>query len=582
MQRLLADRQAAFLPLKNMEKYIWIYVLVGAALIGVLIYTVVTSKKRRKAKILARVRARYGVLPQREYTEEEMHRIRTYFDMVHDEDDYFVDDITWNDLDLDLVFMAMNHTFSSVGEETLYDMLREPVFDEAELRERARLIDFFSENSRVREELEMAYAAVGRTKKYALVEYLRDFRTMELEPGWKPVIHMLLWLIPIGVFFYSPAIGIVALLTVLIVNIYTYYKEKGKVEPYYVSLSAMAYLVNASEAISGVNAPELKAYMDMLKEETAPVRNLRKNLKWLGSGKVLNSGMDFAQILIDYLRMMTHADFLVFNRMVNIVRNHEENILHIMQILGYLEALIAVSSYRQTIPFYCTGTFSSEKNRGMTVKNAYHPLIKEPVANSIDEEKSVLITGSNASGKSTFLRTTALAALMAESVATVHAMDYEAPFYRIFSSMALRDDIQSSESYYIVEIKSLKRIMDRMQGEVPVLCFVDEVLRGTNTVERISASSQILKNMSEDGAFVFAATHDIELTHLLENFYANYHFEEEVEDKEIRFNYLLKKGRATTRNAIRLLGIMGYDGEVIEKAEETAKRFTEEGVWELL
>ena len=114
-----------------------------------------------------------------------------------------------------------------------------------------------------------------------------------------------------------------------------------------------------------------------------------------------------------------------------------------------------------------------------------------------------------------------------------------------------------------------------------MLMFVDEVLRGTNTVERIAASSQILKIFAERGAMVFAATHDIELTHLLEDIFRNYHFEEEIVDREVRFNYILRKGRAVSRNAIKLLSVMGYDDAVIERAEATAQKFVSEGVWTL-
>ena len=125
------------------------------------------------------------------------------------------------------------------------------------------------------------------------------------------------------------------------------------------------------------------------------------------------------------------------------------------------------------------------------------------------------MTGSNASGKSTFLKTAALQAILAQTVHTVLAKEYEASYFRVFSSMALRDDLVGEESYYMVEIRSLKRILDRMVEEVPLFCCVDEVLRGTNTVERIAASSQILLRMAQERLLCFAATHDIELTYLL-------------------------------------------------------------------
>ena len=109
--------------------------------------------------------------------------------------------------------------------------------------------------------------------------------------------------------------------------------------------------------------------------------------------------------------------------------------------------------------------------------------------------------------------------------------------------------------------------------------FVDEVLRGTNTVERIAASTQILKSLTGGKVLSFAATHDIELTHLLEEYYNNYHFEEEISEHDVVLNYQLKKGRATTRNAIKLLGVMGYDERIIREAERMAEDFLKKGAW---
>ena len=127
----------------------------------------------------------------------------------------------------------------------------------------------------------------------------------------------------------------------------------------------------------------------------------------------------------------------------------------------------------------------------------------------------------------------------------------------------------------------MKRILDAASaGEKPVLCFVDEVLRGTNTVERIAASTQILKSLGSAGILCFAATHDIELTELLKKDFDNYHFEEEVRDGDVFFNYRLMTGKASTRNAIRLLELMGYDEKIIERATAQAEHFLESGDWQ--
>ena len=213
----------------------------------------------------------------------------------------------------------------------------------------------------------------------------------------------------------------------------------------------------------------------------------------------------------------------------------------------------------------------------------YHPLLDEPVANSVKTDKCVLITGSNASGKSTFLRSAGICALFSQTLGFATAKAYRARKFRIYSSMALKDNLLGNESYYMVEIKSLKRIMDAAKAisSYPVLCFIDEVLRGTNTVERIAASSQILRGLACSDTICFAATHDIELTSILEKFYSNYHFTEEITDNDVRFSYKLMEGRATSRNAIKLLGLLGYDESIIRQASWAARHFEKSGEWTL-
>ena len=147
--------------------------------------------------------------------------------------------------------------------------------------------------------------------------------------------------------------------------------------------------------------------------------------------------------------------------------------------------------------------------------------------------------------------------------------------------MSLKDDLTGGDSYYMVEIKSIKRILDQAarKDARPVLCFVDEVLRGTNTVERIAASTQIMKMLARRHTLCFAATHDVELTKLLASEYENYHFEEKIEEDDIFFPYLLVKGPAVSRNAIALLKMLGYDESIIEEAEAMAERFLKSGSW---
>jgi len=259
---------------------------------------------------------------------------------------------------------------------------------------------------------------------------------------------------------------------------------------------------------------------------------------------------------------------------------NKSRMIEVFETIGFLDAMCAAASFRTWLGNYTVPEFTKEKQ--YYAEQLYHPFLEEPVPASMQTEKSVLITGSNASGKSTFIKAAALNAILAQTIHTVCAKSYRASFFKVFTSMALTDNLFGSESYYIVEIKSLKRIIDAIDDEFPVLCFVDEVLRGTNTVERIAASSRILHSVAASNALMFAATHDIELTYMLEDSFENYHFEEQILEDKVLFDYQLKQGRATTQNAIALLGMLGYPEEIINKARATAAHFLKNGEWETI
>jgi DNA mismatch repair ATPase MutS len=105
------------------------------------------------------------------------------------------------------------------------------------------------------------------------------------------------------------------------------------------------------------------------------------------------------------------------------------------------------------------------------------------------------------------------------------------------------------------------------------------VLRGTNTVERIAASSQVLLYLAAHNCLCMAATHDIELTYILENYYQNIHFQESISDSGMVFDYKVYDGRASSRNAIRLLSLMGYDEAIVREADGRAGHFLHSGIW---
>ena len=127
----------------------------------------------------------------------------------------------------------------------------------------------------------------------------------------------------------------------------------------------------------------------------------------------------------------------------------------------------------------------------------------------------------------------------------------------------------------MAEIRSLKRIVDAAMTEGrPVICFIDEILRGTNTSERISASCAVLKYLAQLNVTVFAATHDLELTTMVSDIYENVHFTESITDDDVTFTYMLENGPTNSRNAIALLRKNGFPESIIRESEEICSDLT--------
>lgn len=555
--------------------------IIAAALIVLFGAGIAAGEKKRNAVFSGQIRAGYGKMSAAGHSAEELKRIAFYHKnrIKKEHTVNVIDDITWNDLEMNRIFDSMDRTYSSAGEEYLYHMLRTPSSDERELQERETVVRCFADNPEMREKLQLEFARIGKSSRISLYEYLLKLSSIG---GHDRLIYRL----PVTMLVLStawavimPGIGIIVMVGVIFLNIFLYYFwDSGELKPYLEAIGYVRRAVGSLGRISRYLTGELEPYGSRFSANYDRVRRLFRGSGILSTSSGSKSPGD---ALLDYVRVVTHLDVVKFYRMAGDLRKCGDDIEVLLDTIGFLESMIAVSSYRSALSYCCVPEFcdSACEKAALSVEDGYHPLIKNPVANSIRADRGVLITGSNASGKSTFLKTAALCAVMAQTIHTCPARAYRGNLYRICTSMALRDDLAAKESYYIVEIKSLKRILEYISGGPPVLCFIDEVLRGTNTIERIAASAQILKSLARPNVICAAATHDIELSKMLENCYDNYHFQEKLVNGDIEFDYHLYKGPSNSRNAIRLLEIIGYDRRITEKAELCAEHFLATGEW---
>ena len=556
-----------------------IFVFLGGFLVLLIFfgYQAHVQKKRRQEKLRKQLNDLWGNESDREYNGVEFERVRKYFDALKREE--FVDDITWNDLGMDSIFKEMNYTRSSVGEDCLYDRLRRMDYSDEELKEFHKLVDYFYNNKDVCIKYLEKFAEIGRTKSISIYEFIHNLTKLGQRSNTVHYLFVATLISAIALIFITPGFGILAVICIVCINVVQYYKMKACVESFFLSCGYLTGIIAYSKDIYEFDNEELKKYRDELEILYKELSPIVKNSFLLSSNTMSGS---IGEIILEYARMLFHIDLIKFNSIVTKTIDKLDKVDRMYELLGYIESACAVAFYRAHLNeyygYYCVPEFSDIK--GIRTDEVYHPILEDPVANSLFVDKCVLLTGSNASGKSTFLKTVGINAILGQTIYTCSAKTFQLKRCKVYSSMSLKDDIQNSESYYIVEIKALKRIIDAAKAGEYIICFVDEVLRGTNTVERVSASTEILKSFADgniNNVLCFAATHDIELTHLLEQWYSNYHFEEEIKDDDVLFNYQLKEGRATSRNAISLLKVMGYDEDIIAAARARADRFTDTG-----
>ena len=521
----------------------------------------------------------YGKEPPKEYSLERFARLDSYLERHKEEKQ--LDDITWNDLGMDEVFCRIDRTLSAAGEEYLYFTLRNIFCGKEKLDHLEEVTGWFLEQDDTRIRVQLLLKKLGHLGKYSLYDYLDNLDYLGERNNRKILLLNLLYLLFASLLFVQPAVGILGIVVCMLGHILTYFREKKVIEPYITSFAYVLRMIDVCEELGRQKISVYKKELEDLNEALKSLRELKRGSFWVMAGNQGKIGGNPLDIIADYLRMILHLDIWQFNLMLRKLRLKTNEVDRLLGITGYLDMAISVGGFRRSLEGYCIPQLEENANKVyLHMEGGWHPLLTHPVKNSIRADRGVLLTGSNASGKSTFLKMVAVNAVLAQTIHTCTAESYHAPVFRIFSSMALRDSIQNGESYYIVEIRSLKRILDAAQTETaPVLSFVDEVLRGTNTVERIAAATQILIHLSESGVLCFTATHDIEMTELLKDCYDNYHFEEVIRDGDISFPYELLPGRAGTRNAIRLLALMGYDKEITERAATQAEDFIQTGKW---
>jgi DNA mismatch repair ATPase MutS len=192
------------------------------------------------------------------------------------------------------------------------------------------------------------------------------------------------------------------------------------------------------------------------------------------------------------------------------------------------------------------------------------------VPNSLDiNGTSVLITGSNMSGKTTFVRALGVNAILAQTLHTVCADVWRGPMLRVRTSIERADSVMEGKSYYLAEVEAVRALVRSVDSGRQHLFLLDEIFRGTNTGERVAAAYAVLEYLNRVSDIAVVATHDVELLDLLGGAYLPMHFREQITDGALTFDYKIQAGPSSTRNAIALLRVMQFPEDIVNNAIAT-------------
>ncbi|SDX85278.1 MutS domain V [Lutibacter oricola] len=535
----------------------------------IIVYYLISNyaSKNRYKKLRNKLAENWGKPKADEYYNFDI--IRRYFDNSTLKYYHKISDKVSIDLDIDDVFKFVDRTTSKIGQQFLYFKLR-TIEGLENLKEFDKRVSFFQNNREIALKCQFMLSNLDSYDAYAFEELING------EQVKKPKVLTLLKVLSvlalasiIGAFFYP--ICSLALVPILVVNSFFHYKNKGNINYYLNGVSQLSIALRVSKSL--ITITELKAYF---KDVSFIHKANSVQLKTAFISFEKNLSNEFAFIfwfIIEIVKIQFNVEYILFYSFIDGITKEKESIEKMYLFIGEVDAAISTASLKDGNLKLCTPEFTKENT--INTVEIEHPLIKNCIPNNFKiVDSSLLLTGSNMSGKTTFIRTIGINSVLAQTLNICFATKYKAPYFKIYSSIKISDDLLDSTSYYLEEVLSIKELISSTENTLPCLIILDEIFKGTNTVERISGGKAILSFLNKGNNVVLVSTHDIELTDLLKiEKYQLFHFSESIDNNNLIFDHKLKEGKLKTRNAIKILELYKYPSEIIENARKTETIF---------
>lgn len=479
---------------------------------------------------------------------------------------------TCNDLDFNELFMFLDRTNSKVGQQYLYNRLRNIPADADKTVLHENIIQKLSADADLRVKTQIELEKLKKNDAYYISSL---FQEEQVQPPKHFFVFRLLSFTSLMCILFIPFNPqlLMVLIAVIVTNLVIHYRNKRHLYQYLVSIPQLLILNKTAGKLS--ENQTFNHINPALAQSIRIINQIKRRMSLFQLEAGLQSDIqDVFWTMLELIKIVFLLEPLLLFDVLKRLETKREEIEEVFSFIGEVDMLVSIASLRAGLDFYCLPAI---KESVFSITDIYHPLIFQCVPNSIElKGKSALLTGSNMSGKTSFIRAIGINTLTALTINTCFARSMTTPRMRIYSAIRISDDLLNDKSYYFEEVLTIKDMMTRSREQTQNLFLLDEIFKGTNTVERISAGKAVLSYLTENQNIVFVATHDIELTDMLSEQYDLYHFSEIIKDKNVGFDYTLKAGKLQNRNAIRILQINDYPENVISEAIKTAQKLDEE------
>ncbi|MCT4544049.1 MAG: DNA mismatch repair protein MutS [Vallitalea sp.] len=495
------------------------------------------------------------------------------FDITGDE---FIDEKHNYSWDLDVfgrnsLFQWINQTNTPMGKKKLRDSLIRPIKNINNIENRQKAIKELSSNL----EWVQEFIASGMIKNKTnndekdLIKWSKNVIPYFLNGGLNilvkilPVISIVTLIMPFFIDSFSFIYGIIFISIQIIIAFINFAKMNDRLE----SIDSYRKQIKIYEQM--INVIEKQEFQSEL------LKTLQKEM-YYNKEELASVQIKKLDKIIDMITLRHMQVYILFNLLTlwdyqctisleSWKNKYGKNLERWLDSLGEMEALVSLSTIAYENPDWVMPAIV--KDYKISACEIGHPLInaQDRVCNNFNfggRYTSLLITGSNMSGKSTFLRTIGINLVLAYAGAPVCAKEFYCPIMDIYTSMRIKDDIDNKISSFYAELLRIKKIIEATNEGKKVFYLLDEIFRGTNSRDRHIGAKTLIKKLYKDNTLGLVSTHDLELADIASETNSrlkNYHFQEYYKNNKIYFDYKLHSGVSNTFNAVYLMKEIGID-----------------------